>query len=112
VGLKDRNEGDARMDDSAAASIITAWAELEASLRSALPACSLVPPTQPAELLAALRVNGVLGPREEERIMALRRRRNRVAHGMEEPSAEGAADYLAEVDSLLAALRSPSSGAC
>jgi uncharacterized protein YutE (UPF0331/DUF86 family) len=100
------------MDDSAAARIITAWAELEGSLRSALPACSLVPPTQPAELLAALRINGVLGPEEEERIVALRRLRNRVAHGMEEPSPDAAADYLAEVDSLLAVLRGPSAGPC
>ena len=100
------------MDDSAEARIITAWAELEASLRSALPVCALVPPTQPAELLSALRINGVLGPGEEERIMALRQWRNRVAHGMEGASLEASTDYLAEVDSLKAVLRSASSGPC
>jgi hypothetical protein len=112
VSPEDPEEGDVSMDDSAAVSIITAWTELEASLRSALPACALVPPTQPAELLSALRINGVLGPEEEERIVALRRLRNRVAYGMEEPSPEAATAYLAEVDSLKAALRSPSTGLC
>jgi hypothetical protein len=100
------------MDESPAHRILGAWAELESALRGALPVCAVVPPTQPSELLAALRISGVVGPAEEVRIMALRQTRNRVAHQVGEPSPEETAAYLAEAAALVAALRGTSDEPC
>lgn len=98
------------MGDTPADRILAAWAELESALREALPVCAVAPPTQPSELLSALRINGTLGPGEEERVMDLRRTRNRVAHEVEEPSPKEAAMYLEEVAALQAALRGAPGG--
>jgi uncharacterized protein YutE (UPF0331/DUF86 family) len=96
------------MEDSPAERILAAWSELESALRGALPVCAVAPPTQPSDLLAALRITGVLGPEEEERIMILRKTRNRVAHGAEEPSLTRAQAYVREVAALTEVLgRSP-----
>jgi uncharacterized protein YutE (UPF0331/DUF86 family) len=78
---------------TAAQRILQAWIDLEAALRRALPLCAVAPPTQPAELLAALRVAGRIGPEEEEEVMALREHRNRVAHQPGEPSADEVLRY-------------------
>ena len=84
--------------------IMEAWVELERALRSALPVCSVAPPTQPAELLSALRINHRIGEGEESRILALRETRNRIAHQPEEPDETVAREYEAEVASLRAYL--------
>lgn len=86
--------------DTPAARIMKGWVELEDALREALPVCSVSPPTQPTELLSALRINHRIGPGEEERILALRHTRNRIAHALEEPPEDEAAGYEAEVASL------------
>ena len=85
--------------------ILEAWIRIETALRDALPVCSIQPPTQPTELLSALRINHVIGPEEEARILALRERRNRVAHSPEEPTAQEADHFNEEVDALIAILQ-------
>jgi hypothetical protein len=90
--------------DNSASRIMNAWVELEAALRHALPACSVAPPTQPTELLSALRIGHRISPEEEERIQALRRVRNRAAHAPEDPPEEEAAEYEAEVQALVSRL--------
>lgn len=96
------------MDDSPEGRILAAWNELEAALRATLPVCVVAPPTQPFELLSALRINRVIGPEEEERIMALRQARNRVAHQTADLSPAEVASYRAEVEDLVAHLRTRS----
>jgi hypothetical protein len=90
--------------DTPATRIMKAWVELETALRDALPVCSVAPPTQPTELLSALRINHRIGPEEEERILRLREARNRVAHSPEEPPEEEAARYEAQVAALKSGL--------
>ena len=90
--------------ESSATRILEAWIHLEEALRAALPVCSVQPPTQPAELLAALRINHRIGPLEEARILALRETRNHVAHSPEEPSQEEADRFAAEAEALKAHL--------
>jgi uncharacterized protein YutE (UPF0331/DUF86 family) len=92
-------------DDTAARRMLAAWTELEDALRRALPVCSVAPPTQPSELLSALRINRSIGPEEEERISALRETRNRVAHAGEDPGEKEASSFEAEVEALVAYLR-------
>jgi len=92
------------MRSGAADQIMEAWIRLETALREALPVCSIQPPTQPSELLSALRINGRIGAEEEDRIFALRDVRNRVAHGALDPSDEEAADLEQEVDEMVALL--------
>ena len=92
------------MTDSAAERIMEAWVELEGALRNALPVCSVAPPNQPGELLAALRINHRIGQEEEERILELREIRNRVAYLPGEPSREEADRYEARVAELKAHL--------
>lgn len=92
------------MSASPAERIMEAWVELEGALRSALPACSVAPPNQPGELLAALRINHRIGREEEERILALREIRNRAAYEPEEPPEEEADRYEAQVAELRARL--------
>ncbi|MEJ2542171.1 MAG: hypothetical protein P8188_19780 [Gemmatimonadota bacterium] len=92
--------------------IMNAWVELEAALRQALPVCSVAPPTQPTELLSALRIGHRIGAEEEERILALRRIRNRAAHALEGPPEEEAAEYEAEVQALGKRLGGTHPGAC
>ncbi len=82
--------------------ILAAWVELEGALRQALPGCSVAPPTQPAELLAALRINHRLDADEEARVRALREIRNRVAVAPDEPPVEEADRFEAEAASLAA----------
>ena len=88
------------MSDDPAYRILKAWSELESAMRAALPVCSVAPPNQPGELLAALRINHQIGSEEEARIQALREIRTRVAHDPDEPPEEEAARYEAEVDLL------------
>lgn len=95
-----------------AARILEAWVDLEKGLRAALPFCSVQPPTQPAELLAALRINHRIGPEEDSRIMALREIRNRVAHDPEEPSEEETQRFEAEAQELMGILKSPKGDSC
>jgi hypothetical protein len=96
------------MSEEAAGSaqrILEAWVELERALRSALPVCSVAPPTQPVELLSALRINHRIGEAEEEEIMDLRETRNRVAYDPAEPEEELAREYetrVARVKAILA----------
>jgi hypothetical protein len=92
--------------------IMNAWVELEAALRQALPVCSVAPPTQPTELLSALRIGHRIGAEEEERILALRRIRNRASHAQEDPPEEEAAEYEAEVRVLLERLGSRHPDVC
>jgi hypothetical protein len=92
--------------------ILKAWITLEEGLRAALPFCSVQPPTQPAELLAALRINHLIGPEEDARVMALREVRNRVAHDPEEPSEEEALLFEGEVQNLLSILKGPPDDSC
>jgi hypothetical protein len=92
--------------------IMKAWVELEAALRQALPVCSVAPPTQPTELLSALRIGHRIGAEEEERILALRRIRNRAAHAPEDPPEDEAAEYEAEVQALVKRLGGTHPGAC
>ena len=84
--------------------ILLAWVELERALREALPVCSVAPPTQPLELLSALRINHRIGQEEEERILTLREIRNRVSVEADDPTEEEARGYEEEVDSLKALL--------
>ena len=81
--------------------ILLAWTDLERALRRALPACSVAPPTQPRELLTALRVNHRVGPQEEAEIIALREMRNWIAHAPEEPSPEEVAQYETRVATVM-----------
>jgi len=97
-------------EDTPAARILNAWVELETALRNALPVCSVAPPTQPIELLSALRLNHCIGPEEEERILALRQARNRVAHDPDEPPEEEAMGYESEVGALKELLGETRSG--
>lgn len=97
-------------DDTAARRVLAAWTELENALRRALPVCSVAPPTQPSELLSALRINRGIGPEEEERISALRETRNRVAHAGEDPGEEEASAFEAEVEALVTHLRRKGEG--
>ena len=100
------------MSHTPATRIMNAWVELETALREALPVCSVAPPTQPTELLSALRINHRIGPEEEERILALRESRNRIAHTPEEPPEEEAARYEAEVAALRSHLGGSPPGIC
>jgi hypothetical protein len=93
------------MSRSPATRILDAWVELEKALRSALPFCSVAPPTQPSELLAALRINHRIGAQEEARILALRETRNRIAHDPGEPDVEEAATFEDEARRLMATLK-------
>jgi hypothetical protein len=99
-------------DDTTATRILRAWTRLEGGLRAALPVCSVQPPTQPAELLSALRINHQIGPEEESRILALREMRNRVAHDPGDPPEEVALSFEAEVEDLLRNLAGLSGEAC
>jgi len=92
------------MDDPSitpAQRILLAWTALERALRRALPVCSVAPPNQPGELLAALRINHRLGPEEELEITALRELRTRVAHAAEEPSLAEVTAYEARVAKMM-----------
>ena len=100
------------MSDTTADRIVNAWVELESALRKALPVCSVAPPTQPAELLSALRINHRIGLEEEERITTLREIRNRVAYTPENPPEEEATRYEAEVAHLVEILASGPPGVC
>lgn len=100
------------MTETPATRIMKAWVELEAALRGALPVCSVAPPTQPTELLSALRINHRIGPEEEERILALREIRNRVAHQPGEPPEDEAIRYEEESAALRRTLETPPSGPC
>ena len=80
--------------------ILQAWVALESALRGALPVCSVRPPTQPSELLSALRINHRIGEAEERRILALREVRNRVAHAPGDPSSDEADRFEEEVTDL------------
>ena len=98
--------------DSPASRIPEARVELEKALRAALPVCSVQPPTQPAELLSALRINHQIGPEEESRIMALREIRNRVAHDPEDPPEEEVQGFEKEVREIMEFLRPPPAESC
>jgi hypothetical protein len=100
------------MTEGTAERILMAWVELERALREALPVCSVAPPTQPVELLSALRINHRLGEEEEARILALREIRNRVSVEPEEPPEREARAYEEEVGSLKAFLTEDSPGTC
>ncbi|MBT8397337.1 MAG: hypothetical protein HKO65_08600 [Gemmatimonadetes bacterium] len=91
-------------DTSPAARIFEAWARLEAALRNALPVCSVQPPTQPTELLSALRINHLIGPEEERAVLGLREIRTLAAHADEEPTAEKADRYEKDVAAVMAKL--------
>ena len=95
-----------------AARIFQAWIHLEEALRGALPVCSVQPPTQPAELLAALRIQGRLGPEEEASILDLRAIRNRIAHQEQDPPPQEADDFEAAVRTLLDHLQTTEPGGC
>lgn len=86
--------------------IMEAWIELERALRTALPVCSVQPPTQPSELLSALRINHRIDQDQEERILALREIRNRAAYAPEGPSPEEADAFEREVRDLRSFLES------
>ena len=95
--------------------IMEGWVELEGALRNALPVCSVAPPTQPSELLAALRINHSIGEAEEAQILELREIRNRVAYRASEPTEEEAARYESRVQKLVERLAGGSGsdpGAC
>jgi hypothetical protein len=98
--------------DSPATRILEAWVELEKALRAALPFCSVQPPTQPAELLSALRINHQIGPEEQSRIMALRKVRNRVAHDPEDPGEEEVQRFEKEVREVIEILQGPPAEPC
>ncbi len=100
------------MTESTATRILEAWIELEEALRNSLPVCSVQPPTQPSELLSALRINHQIGPDEEARILALREIRNRVAHTLDEPPHEETARFEAEVEALKTHLADGSGTTC
>lgn len=88
------------MSENPADRILAAWVELEDALRKALPVCSVAPPNQPGELLAALRINHRIGQEEEDQILELRDIRNRVAYEPGEPPEDEAVRYEARVDAL------------
>ena len=92
------------MSKSAADRIMEAWVELEEALRKALPVCSVAPPNQPGELLAALRINHRIHQEQEDQILELRDIRNRVAYEPGEPPEEEAARYEARAEALKAHL--------
>lgn len=101
------------MSPKTADRVLNAWVELENTLRGALPVCSVAPPTQPVELLAALRINHRIGQDEEEEILSLRDTRNRVAHQPEEPTEEEARRYEEAVTRLRSRLEMDSGpGVC
>jgi len=100
------------MSQTPATRILEAWIQLEEALRGALPVCSVAPPTQPTELLSALRINHRIGESEEGRVLALREIRNRVAHALEEPPEAEAQTFEAEAADLRAALSTRSSDLC
>ena len=100
------------MSASTADRILNAWVELEGALRKALPVCSVAPPTQPVELLSALRINHAIGEEEEERVLALREIRNRVAHDPAEPSEEEARAFEEDVRALMTFLSTEKTDAC
>ena len=100
------------MNEPTITRILESWIRLEDALRAALPACSVQPPTQPSELLSALRLNHRIGPEEEARIRALRELRNRVAHAPEEPASEEADRFQEEVQALMARLAGGAPGGC
>ena len=100
------------MSENTATRILQAWVDLETALRDALPVCSVAPPTQPSELLSALRINHAIGPEAEERISALRETRNQVAHFPEEPSEEEATRFETAVAELKAGITGGSGLAC
>lgn len=97
------SEADPNPEDPAMR-ILNAWVVLETALRNALPVCSVAPPTQPSELLSALRINHRIGIDEEERILALRELRNLAAYSGNEPSQEDARRFEEEVEALKAHL--------
>jgi hypothetical protein len=99
------------MENTPSGRILAAWVKLEEGLRAALPVCSVAPPTQPSELLSALRINGTLGPEEEERIRDLREVRNRVAHDPTDPPEDEAKRFEEAVATLLEGLGNAASGA-
>lgn len=80
--------------------VLEAWVALERALREALPVCSVAPPTQPLELLSALRINHRIGEEEERRILALRETRNRVSVEPTEPTEGEAQAYEEEIAAL------------
>ena len=100
------------MNQSTATRILEAWIQLENALRESLPVCSVQPPTQPSELLSALRINHQIGHDEEARVLALRKIRNRVAHAPSEPSQNEADHFEEEVEALKAHLAGGPSEAC
>lgn len=100
------------MNSEPARRVMEAWIRLETALQKALPVCSIQPPTQPSELLSALRINGRIGPDEESRILALREIRNRVAHGAHDPSPTEVDGLEREVDELLALLGNDQGSDC
>jgi len=100
------------MSDEPALRILNAWTELETAMRDALPVCAISPPNQPAELLAALRINHRIGLGEEERIQRLRETRTRVAHDPEEPPEDDADRFEAEVAVLKELLSGSPPGIC
>ncbi len=102
----------ANVQTTPALRVLQAWCDLETALRGALPACSVAPPTQPSELLAALRINRRIGPEEEAEVMALRELRNRAAHTLEEPPEHEAARYEARVAELKGRLAGGLPGVC
>ena len=100
------------MNQSTATRILEAWIQLENALRAALPVCSVRPPTQPSELLSALRINHQIGHDEEARVLALREIRNRVAHAPSEPSRDEVDRFEEEVEALKAHLAGGPTEAC
>jgi hypothetical protein len=100
------------MADSPGARILKSWVDLEAALRGALPVCSVAPPTQPSELLAALRINHSLGPDEEALVRSLREIRTRVAHSGQEPPEAEAAEFEEAVEGIKLRLRQGALGTC
>ena len=99
-------------ESSNADRILHAWVQLERALRDALPVCSVQPPTQPSELLSALRINHRIGADEEARILALREARNRVAHAPGDPPRDEAARFEEEATALRALLSEDPGGSC
>lgn len=93
------------MSDSAAEQVLKTWIDLETAMRDALPVCSVAPPTQPAELLAALRVNQRIDAEDEALIRLLREERNRIAHAEQEPAEEEVQSFVEAVAGLKRKLR-------
>jgi len=100
------------LSDTPATRVLNAWVKLEGALRNALPVCSVSPPTQPTELLYALRINQRIGPEQEAWINILREVRNRVAHAPDEPPEEEVVRYEAEVALLTESLEGGRWEAC